>query len=83
MEINCFQNNVDIAMQGSLIHENIASSVSNPVDNANYITLQLFLLHFTEELRREEVRSVFDFKWHSFLRYYYEKDSVVMRVLGA
>lgn len=47
VEINCFQNGVDLAMQASLIQENIASSVSNPLENGNYITLQLFLLHFT------------------------------------
>jgi hypothetical protein len=48
MEINCFQNGVGINMQESLIQENISASVANPLENSNYITLQLFLLHFTE-----------------------------------
>lgn len=57
--------------------------MGDALKNSNYITLQLFLLHFTHELRRDDVRSVFDFKWHSFLRYYYDPEGVVMKALGS
>lgn len=70
-------------MQSSLIQENIAATVTDPMKNSNYITLQLFLLHYVEELRNEGVSSIFDFKWYSFLRYYFEKDSVVMKAMGS
>ena len=56
----------------TLIQENISAAMGDALKNSNYITLQLFLLHFTQELRRDDVNSVFDFKWHSFLRYYYD-----------
>ena len=42
----------------------------------------LFLHHYTEELYHKNVDSVFRFEWNSFLRYYHEHDSVVMRALG-
>ena len=51
--------------------------------NSNQITMFLFLLHYTEEIRKEGVTSFFDFQWQSFLRYYYERDSVKMRALGS
>ena len=57
--------------------------MSEPLKYSNYITLQLFLLHYIEELKRDEVSSIFDFKWYSFLRYYYEKDSVIMKAMGS
>lgn len=47
VEINCFQNGVDLKLQASLMQENIAAAVAVPLENSNYITLQLFLLHFT------------------------------------
>ena len=34
-------------------------------------------------MRKEGVESVFDFQWHSFLRFYYEKDAVEIRALGS
>ena len=34
-------------------------------------------------MRKERVESVFDFKWNSFLRFYYENDSIIIRALGS
>ena len=43
----------------------------------------LFLLHFTDEMIRENVTSLFDFRWNSFLRFYFDNNSVKMRALGS
>ena len=37
-------------MQKNLIKETLASYANSPKDNSNYITLLLFLLHFTDQL---------------------------------
>ena len=83
IEINCFQNKVDLTLQASLIQENISTHVSDPLKYSNYITLQLFLLHYVQQLAAENVVSIFDFQWYSFLRYYYDNNRVLMKALGS
>ena len=83
VEINCLQNGVALERQVALIQENISGAMGDSLRNANYITLQLFLMHFTQDMNNSGVNSIFDFQRNSFLRYYYNPDGVVMKSLAS
>lgn len=82
VELNCFHEKIPLASQESLLREALTHSAIKPSQYSNHITLLLHLLHFTEQLRKNRTSSIFSFEWHSFLRFYYEKDNVLIRAMS-